>query len=62
MQGYDNSSYGDAFADVYDEWYGGISDVDATVTALAGLAALSFPFQLNSTLIFFITPSVFYRI
>ncbi len=41
MQGYDNSSYGDAFADVYDEWYGGISDVDATVTALAGLAALS---------------------
>ncbi len=39
MQGYDNSSYGDAFADVYDDWYGDISDIDATVTALARLCA-----------------------
>ncbi|CAB4884269.1 unannotated protein [freshwater metagenome] len=39
MQGYDNTSYGDAFADVYDEWYGDISDVEATVAALATLAA-----------------------
>ena len=26
----DATSYGDAFADVYDEWYAGISDVDVT--------------------------------
>ena len=38
MQGYENTSYGDAFADVYDEWYGDISDVDATVTTLARLS------------------------
>lgn len=40
MRGYDDSSYGDAFADVYDDWYGEISDVAATTAALAGLAAL----------------------
>jgi hypothetical protein len=39
MDGYTGSTYGDAFADVYDDWYKGISDVDATVTILAGLAA-----------------------
>lgn len=39
MQGYDSASYGDAFADVYDEWYGDVSDVPTTVSALAGLAA-----------------------
>ncbi|MCU1396087.1 MAG: putative methyltransferase [Ilumatobacteraceae bacterium] len=39
MQGYDSASYGDAFADVYDEWYGDVSDVDATVECLARLAA-----------------------
>jgi SAM-dependent methyltransferase len=39
MDGYTNSSYGDAFADVYDEWYQGISDVDTTVDLLAGIAA-----------------------
>jgi SAM-dependent methyltransferase len=39
MDGYTHSSYGDAFADVYDEWYLGISNVDATVELLAGLAA-----------------------
>ena len=27
MDGFHDSSYGDAFADVYDEWYAGISDV-----------------------------------
>ncbi len=39
MQGYGPTSYGEAFADVYDDWYEHISDVDATVTrgrALAG--------------------------
>lgn len=40
MQGYDSTSYGEAFADVYDEWYGDITDVEATVDALARLSAL----------------------
>jgi SAM-dependent methyltransferase len=38
MHGYDASSYGDAFADVYDEWYQGISDVELTVVELLDLA------------------------
>lgn len=38
MQGYDSSSYGQAFADVYDDWYGDISDVDATVRMLVELS------------------------
>jgi SAM-dependent methyltransferase len=38
MQGYDASSYGDAFADVYDDWYRDISDVDVTVVELLDLA------------------------
>ena len=40
MQGYDSASYGDAFADVYDDWYGDVSDVDATVEALAQLSSM----------------------
>jgi len=28
---FDPSTYGDAFADVYDDWYGDVSDVEATV-------------------------------
>jgi SAM-dependent methyltransferase len=39
MRGYHERSYGDGFADVYDEWYADVTDVDATVrrmTALAG--------------------------
>jgi SAM-dependent methyltransferase len=39
MEGYDDSSYGEAFADVYDEWYHGISDLDSTVSLLGSLAA-----------------------
>jgi SAM-dependent methyltransferase len=39
MDGYTHATYGDAFADVYDDWYKGLSDVDATVTLLAELAA-----------------------
>jgi SAM-dependent methyltransferase len=35
---YGPASYGDAFADVYDEWYADVSDVGATVDALARLA------------------------
>jgi SAM-dependent methyltransferase len=38
MDGYTDSTYGDAFADVYDEWYGSISDIDPTVELLAEIA------------------------
>ncbi|MEI8237912.1 MAG: methyltransferase domain-containing protein [Actinomycetota bacterium] len=38
MRGYGDSSYGEGFADVYDDWYAGISDVPSTVAALARLA------------------------
>ena len=38
MDGYDDTSYGEAFADVYDEWYEGISDIDVTVTTLLDLS------------------------
>jgi SAM-dependent methyltransferase len=39
MEGYDSSTYGDAFADVYDDWYLGISDVEATIADLLDLAS-----------------------
>ena len=39
MRGYTSSSYGDSFADVYDDWYRKVSDVDATVAALSELAS-----------------------
>ena len=35
---YGPSTYGDAFADVYDDWYADVSDVDATVAAITELA------------------------
>jgi len=38
MDRFHDSSYGDAFADVYDDWYASISDIDATVATLAALA------------------------
>ena len=38
VEGYSASSYGDAFADVYDDWYHGVSDVAATVAELLELA------------------------
>ena len=38
MKGFDDSTYGDAFADVYDDWYAHISDVNATVATLTQLA------------------------
>ncbi len=37
VQRTDPCSYGEAFADVYDDWYGDISDAHATVTALVSL-------------------------
>jgi len=39
MDGYGPSTYGDRFADVYDDWYGDVSDADATVERVAALAA-----------------------
>lgn len=38
MLGYGPGTYGDGFADVYDEWYGDVSDTTATVAALFDLA------------------------
>ena len=37
MPGYSSSTYGDRFADVYDDWYHNVSDVDATVKAICAL-------------------------
>ena len=41
MDGYGRSTYGDAFADVYDEWYQHVSDVDATVAFVSDCTARS---------------------
>jgi SAM-dependent methyltransferase len=41
MRGYDALSYGDAFADVYDDWYAGLTDVDLTVRTIGELAGTS---------------------
>jgi SAM-dependent methyltransferase len=37
MDGYDATTYGRAFADVYDDWFGEVSDVDATVDGVLAL-------------------------
>jgi|Tabmets5t2r1_1033131.scaffolds.fasta_scaffold03589_3 SAM-dependent methyltransferase len=39
MDGYGPHTYGDRFADVYDDWYGDAADTDATVERVAALAA-----------------------
>jgi len=39
VDGFDATTYGERFADVYDEWYGEVSDVAATVERVAALAA-----------------------
>jgi SAM-dependent methyltransferase len=38
VEGYDDTTYGRAFADVYDEWYEAISDAEATAGLIADLA------------------------
>jgi SAM-dependent methyltransferase len=38
MRGYDRHTYGDAFADVYDDWYADVTDVEATVARIVELA------------------------
>ncbi len=43
MLRYDASTYGDAFADVYDDWYKGVSDVDTTADLVVALARQSRP-------------------
>lgn len=37
MRGYHSSSYGDAFADVYDDWYRDLGDIDTTIAFLSEL-------------------------
>ena len=39
MDGYGPGTYGERWADVYDDWYGGVSDVDGTVARIGDLAA-----------------------
>lgn len=34
MEGYESDTYGDAFADIYDDWYQDLSDVSALVTLI----------------------------
>lgn len=43
MRGYDHSTYGEGFADVYDDWYGDITDVGSTVEFLGQLAIETSP-------------------
>lgn len=38
MKGYGPHSYGDGFADVYDDWYPDVTDVQGTVACIATLA------------------------
>lgn len=38
MRGFGSDSYGDAFADVYDDWYADITDLPTTVGFVAALA------------------------
>lgn len=38
MRGYDERSYGEGFADVYDDWYRDVSDIEATVARMVSLA------------------------
>ncbi|MEO1063292.1 MAG: methyltransferase domain-containing protein [Actinomycetota bacterium] len=38
MKGYGPHSYGDGFADVYDDWYPDVTDVEGTVAFVAALA------------------------
>ena len=38
MKGFDDSTYGESFADVYDDWYEDVSDVEATTNLITELA------------------------
>ena len=39
MEGYDESTYGERFADVYDQWYGEVSDAEACAETVVRLSA-----------------------
>ncbi len=39
MDGYDETTYGERFVDVYDDWYGDLTDTDACVATVSELAA-----------------------
>ena len=39
MEGYSRDTYGRSFADVYDDWYGDVSDAAAIVEVVRGVAA-----------------------
>ncbi len=41
MDGYDAATYGDRFAEVYDDWYGDLTDAEACIDLIAELAARS---------------------
>jgi SAM-dependent methyltransferase len=41
MEGYSRATYGAAFADVYDDWYTGISDADVSADVVVALARRS---------------------
>jgi len=38
VRGYDDDTYGEAFADVYDDWYHDLSDIGSTIATLQRLA------------------------
>jgi len=38
MEGYGRDTYGESFADVYDEWYAGITDAEQTADLVAAMA------------------------
>lgn len=38
VEAYDASTYGERFADVYDDWYASITDTDACIATVADLA------------------------
>ncbi len=38
MKGFDDSTYGESFADVYDDWYDDVSDVEATTALVVELS------------------------
>ena len=41
MRGFAKGTYGDAFADVYDDWYADVTDVDATIDRMVSVAGAS---------------------
>lgn len=43
MRGYHDASYGEGFADVYDDWYADVTDVSATVSLVSRLARTAQP-------------------